>query len=124
MLLADFGPNLHESHGEDASALALTDYSLLQQQTLGQETELLTLGCVDRRPAQLAREVALLLTDEAALATLTEEQRMKLLSVDWQANFRRLAGKNCRLRRYPLRSRPRRSARGQCGVSSGRPAVL
>lgn len=97
MLLADFGPNLHESHGEDASALALTDYSLLQQQTLGQETELLTLGCVDRRPAQLAREVALLLTDEAALATLTEEQRMKLLSVDWQAKIAAFADTPCAL---------------------------
>ena len=51
MLLADFGSNLRESHGEDASALALRDYSLLQQQTLGLENELLTLGCVDRRPA-------------------------------------------------------------------------
>ena len=97
MLLADFGPNLRESHGDDASALALTDYSLLQQQTLGQETELLALGCVDRRPAQLAREVALLLTDEAAIATLTEEQRMKLLSVDWQAKIAAFADTPCAL---------------------------
>lgn len=97
MLLADFGDELHTSHGDDATALALTDYSRLQQQTLGQEAELLAMGCVDRRPAHLAREVAHLLTDQAALETLTHDERAKLLSVDWQARITAFADAPCGL---------------------------
>jgi Phosphotransferase enzyme family len=97
MLLADFGDDLRTTHGESATTLALTDYSLLQQQTLGQETELLKLGCVDRRPAHLTREVARLLTDQEALATLTDDARSKLLAVDWQARIAAYADAPCGL---------------------------
>lgn len=97
MLLSDFGLDLRTSHGDDATRLALADFSQLQQQTLGQEKELLAMGCVDRRPAHLAREVACLLTDKAALASLTDDERAKLLSVDWYARIAAFADAPCSL---------------------------
>jgi len=97
MLLTDFGPDLRTSHGDDATRLALAGYAPLQQQTLGQETELLAMGCIDRRPAHLAQEVAHLLTQEEALSTLANDERQKLLSVDWQARISVFADTPCGL---------------------------
>lgn len=97
MLLTDFGPDLRTSHGGDATRLALADFSKLQQQTLGHEAELLAMGCVDRRPVHLAREVARLFIDQAAIGTLTDDEREKLLSVDWQARIAPFADAPCGL---------------------------
>lgn len=97
MLLEDFGPSLRETRGKDAPALVLVDYPLLQQQTLGQETELLALGCVDRRPAHLLSELPLLLNDSDFLAPLTEEQHTKLLSVDWRTKIAAFTDTPCAL---------------------------
>ncbi|WP_395088726.1 phosphotransferase [Armatimonas sp.] len=87
MLLPDFGPSLRESQGDTSATLALTDYSHFQQQTLGQETELLALGCIDRRPAHLAQELPLLLTDDLCLARLTDDERARLRAIDWQSKL-------------------------------------
>ncbi|WP_309707523.1 phosphotransferase, partial [Armatimonas sp.] len=97
MLLPDFGPNLQETHGAGSNPLALTDYSQLQHTTLGQDSELIALGCVDRRPAHGLLELALLLTDEHWLSLLTDPQREKLLSTDWQARIAPFADAPCGL---------------------------
>ena len=97
MLLADFGPNLSETDPENSTARILADFSRLQSETLGREGEFLALGCVDRRPAQLAREVASMLADEESLAALTEGERGKLLSIDWQSRIGELADAPCAL---------------------------
>ena len=98
MLLADFGPNLRESHGDSSAALALTDYSRFQhEQTLGRESELLALGCVDRRLVHFMNELPLLLADEHWLAQLTDEERTKLLATDWRAKLASFARDPCAL---------------------------
>lgn len=97
MLLADFGPEIAQTDPENSAARILTDFSVLQQTTLGRESELLALGCVDRRPAQFAREVASLLADEESLSTLTEPEREKLLSVNWQEKIEAFSSVPCAL---------------------------
>ncbi|WP_395142624.1 phosphotransferase [Armatimonas sp.] len=97
MLLQDFGPSLRETHGDSSAALALTDYSRFQQTTLGQEAALLKLGCVDRRPAHFARELPKLLADEICLSPLTDDERERLLSVDWQAKIAAFSDSPCAL---------------------------
>lgn len=87
MLLTDFGPSLRETQGDGAIGRALTDFSLLQQQTLGEEAELLALGCVDRRPAHFAAELPALLNDALCLETLTDPQRTQLQQTDWLARL-------------------------------------
>ena len=99
LLLDDFGPCLEETDPERGSARLLGDFSSFQQQTLGREweSELLALGCVDRRPAQLAREVDSLLADEESLAALADAEREKLLSMDWQARIAAFSETPCAL---------------------------
>ena len=82
MLLDDIGPAI----GWDAPATeresVLRVFAFVQVASSDMLDALLALGCIDRRPAWLAREARELIADEKSLSGLDEEERARLRSLE------------------------------------------
>lgn len=93
MLLDDVGPELGWGAPIDEREAALGLFGLMQVTSSGRVDELLAVGCIDRRPEWLARQIGALLADEAALAGLdvAEIARLRSLESRFRDLCRRLA---------------------------------
>jgi hypothetical protein len=78
MLLEDAGPALGWDAPTEERASVLVTFGRMQATAARDVEGLLAMGCIDRRPAWLAREVSLLLADDVALTGLDEEEISKL----------------------------------------------
>jgi hypothetical protein len=78
MLLPDAGPALWESDDLDAWEAAIRAHARHQRDWVGQETELLRIGCLDRRLGGLAASLDDLASDDTALAFLDPPDRDRL----------------------------------------------
>lgn len=78
MLLADFGSEVGWGAPVEIRAEALRDLARLQIESAGQLDELLAIGCIDRRLAQLAEQIDPLLNDAVMLAYVDVEKQQQL----------------------------------------------
>jgi hypothetical protein len=78
MLLPDAGLALWESDDLDAWEAAIRAHARHQRDWVGQETELLRIGCLDRRLGRLAVSLDDLASDDTALAFLDPPDRDRL----------------------------------------------
>ena len=78
MLLEDVGPALGWDAPVEERELVLVTFGQMQATAAKDVDALLAMGCVDRRPAWLAREISHLLADDAALTGLEDEEIARL----------------------------------------------
>jgi Phosphotransferase enzyme family len=82
MLLDDVGPALGWDAPVEERESVLGVFAFMQVASVGDPDALLALGCIDRRPAWLARELSELIGDEESLAGLEEHERTRLRSLE------------------------------------------
>ncbi len=78
MLLPDAGSPLGESEDLDVWEAAIRSHARHQRDYVGQEAELFRLGCLDRRPGQLAAHLDEFMSDNATLDLLDPTDRDRL----------------------------------------------
>jgi Phosphotransferase enzyme family len=82
MLLEDVGAAVGWDAPLDERESVLRVFAFMQVASSDDLEALFAMGCVDRRPAWLARETTLLLEDDEALAGLEEHERARLRSLE------------------------------------------
>lgn len=82
MLLEDVGSAIGWDAPSDERESVLRVFAFMQVASSDDLEALLAMGCVDRRPAWLARETKLLLEDDKALAGLEEKEIARLRSLE------------------------------------------
>ena len=82
MLLDDVGPAIGWDAPIDERRSTLQIFGFMQVASADMLAALLAMGCVDRRPAWLARETRKLLRDDEALAGLEEKEIARLRSLE------------------------------------------
>jgi aminoglycoside phosphotransferase (APT) family kinase protein len=84
MLLDDVGAMIGWDAPREVREAALFVFGALQARSASQLDALLGMGCVDRRPAWLAREIRALLADDDALAGLDSDDGVRVRAVEPQ----------------------------------------
>jgi hypothetical protein len=82
MLLEDIGSAIGWDAPADERESVLRVFAFMQVASSDDLEALLAMGCVDRRPAWLARETKMLLEDDEALAGLEEQEIARLRSLE------------------------------------------
>jgi hypothetical protein len=82
MLLEDVGPALGWNAPLDEREAALALWGGLQVASTSRVDELIDVGCIDRRPEWLAREIGALLADDASLAGLDDDELARLRALE------------------------------------------